>query len=149
MSLNLCPCLCRCILLFAWHSRELQKHLHGNKCRHGACVLHRCRQHVAEVGVEVLLIVGGQAQSLEPPPCSVVLNLLHQSSPVTFPSLLLGHNHRLDEQAAAVTYDPGQPCMAQQPLRLFVAQQEDQADGELWTGLLEGVNPGGLASLPL
>lgn len=97
----------------------------------------------------MLLIMGGQAQSLEPPSCSVVLNLLHQSSSITFPSLLLRHNHRLDEQAAAVTYNQRQPCVAQQTLRLFVAQQEDQADGELWTGFLEGVNPGGLASLPL
>lgn len=48
-----------------------------------------------------------------------------------------------------MTYDPTQPCMAEQTLRLFVALQENQADGELWTGLLEGVNPGGLASLPL
>lgn len=48
-----------------------------------------------------------------------------------------------------MTYDPGQPRVAEQLLCLTVALQEHQADGELWTGLLEGVNPGGLAPLPL
>lgn len=101
------------------------------------------------MGVEVLLIMGGQAQALEPSAFGIALNLLHQSPAVAFTSLHLGHNHRLNKQAAAVTYDPGQPCVAEQPLCLSVALQEHQADGELWTGLLEGVNPGSLAPLPL
>lgn len=48
-----------------------------------------------------------------------------------------------------MTYNPGQPGVAEQPLCLSVALQENQTDGKLWTGLLEGVNAGGLAPLPL
>lgn len=128
--------LCWCWLwwfrgLFTRHSGEPQQHLHGNKRRHGACVLHRCRKHVADVGVEVLLVVGGQAQALEPSAFGVALSLLHQSPAVALPSLRLGHNHRLNKQAVTVTYDLGQPGVAEQPLRLPVALQENQADGEL------------------
>lgn len=101
------------------------------------------------MGVEVLLVVGGQTHTLEPSASGVALNLLHQSPAVALPSFRLGHDHRLDEQAAAVTYDPGQPGMAEQPLRVPVAPQEDQTDRELRTGLLEGMDPGGLAPLPL
>lgn len=97
----------------------------------------------------MLLVVGGQAQALEPPALGVALGLLHQSPAVALAPLRPGHDHRLDEQAAAVAYDPGQPGVAQQPLRLPVAAQEDEADGELRAGLLEGVNPGGLAPPPL
>lgn len=48
-----------------------------------------------------------------------------------------------------MTYDPGQPGVAEQPLRVSVALQEDQTDRELRTGLLKGMDPGGLAPLPL
>lgn len=97
----------------------------------------------------MLLIVGRQAQALDPSAFGVALRLVHQSPAVALPSLRLGHHHRLHEQAAAVTYDLGQAGVAQQPLRLSAALQENQADGELWAGLLEGVDPGGLAPLPL
>lgn len=150
LRIHLCCCrLFLCVRLFTRHSGEPQKHLHGNKSSHGACVLHRRGQHIAEVGVEVLFIVGGQAQALESSAFGVALNLFHQSPAIALPSLRPGHNHRLDEQAAVVTYHPGEACVADQPLCLSVALQENQADGELWTGFLEGVNPGGLAPLPL
>lgn len=97
----------------------------------------------------MLLIVGCQAKALEPSASGVALSLLHQSPAVAFTSLCLGHHHRLYEQAAAVTYDPGEPGVAKQTLCPSVALQENEADGELWTGLLEGVNPGGLTPLPL
>lgn len=85
------------------------------------------------MGIEVLLIVCGQTQALEPSAFGVALGLLHQSPAVASPSDRLGHHHGLDKQAAAVTYDPGQPGVAEQPLRLSVALQKKQADGELWT----------------
>lgn len=149
MSIHLCRCFFLHVRLIIRHSGEPQKHLHGNKGSHGSCVLHWCRQRVTDVGIEVLLIVGGQAKALESSAFGIALNLLHQSPAIAFSPLCLGHNHRLDEQAAGVTYDPGQTGVAEEPLCLFVALQENQADGELWTGLLEGVNPGGLAPLPL
>jgi len=156
LSIN--PGLCVCLFLFLFfffffstlHSREPHQHLHaGSERGHGARVLHRHRQHVAEVGVEVLLIAGRQAQAREPSAPGVALGLLHQGPAVALPSLRVRHHHRLHKQAAAATHDPGQPGVAEQPLRLSVAPQENQADGEFRTGLLEGVDPGGPAPLPL
>lgn len=152
MYLRICVCSCWlwwCRGLFTRHSRKPQQHLHRNERRHGACVLHRCRKHKADVGVEVLLVMGGQAQALEPSAFGIALSLLHQSPTVSLTPLRLGHHHRLHKQAAAVTYDPRQPGVAQQPLCLFVALQENQADGELRAGFLQGVNTGGLTPLPL
>lgn len=48
-----------------------------------------------------------------------------------------------------MAYDSGHPNVAEQPLCLFAALQENQGDGELWTRLLEEVDTGALASLPL
>lgn len=102
------------------------------------------------MGVEVLLVVGGQAQTLEASSLSIALSLLHQSPAIALPPLLLGHNHRLHKQAAAVSHDPGEPGMAEEPLlRPSGALQENQADRKFRAGLLEGVDPGGLAPLPL
>lgn len=101
------------------------------------------------MGVEVLLIVRGQAQALEPSAFGIALCLVHQSAAVALPPHRLGHNDRFDEQAAAVTDHPGQTDVAEQLLSPSAALQKNQADGELRTGLLEGVNPGGLAPLPL
>lgn len=95
------------------HSGEPQKRLHGNECRHGPRVLHWCRQHIAKVGVEVLLIVGGQTETLEPSTSGVTFGLLHQSAAIALASLRLGHNYWLDKKAAAVTHDPRQPGVAE------------------------------------
>lgn len=101
------------------------------------------------MAVEVLLIMRGQTQALEPSTLGVALHFLHQSPSVAPPTLRLRHDHRLNKQAAAVTYDPGQPSVTQQALCLLVALQQNQADRELRAGLLEGVDPRGLAPLPL
>lgn len=45
------------------------------------------------MGVEVLLVVGGQTHTLEPSASGVALNLVHQSPAVALPSFLLGHDH--------------------------------------------------------
>lgn len=147
MRVRLHPSLQTCVS--ARQSGELQKCLHGHERCHGAGILDRSGQHETEVRVEVLLIVGGQAQAPEASAFGVALGLVHQNPSVSFPALSLGHNHRLNEQAAAVTYDSGDPNVAEQPLRLFVALQENQGDGELGTRLLEEVESGSLASLPL
>lgn len=141
--------MCLHVHVFTWHPGEFQQHLHGDKRCHGACVLHWSWQHVAKVRVEVLLIVGGQAQALIPSAFGIALSLLHQNPAISFPSLLLGHHHWFDEQTAAMTYNLGDPNVAEQPLCLSVALQENQGDGELWTRLLEGVHTCALASLPL
>lgn len=102
------------------------------------------------MGVEVLLVMGGQAQTLEASALSVELRLLHQNPTVALPPLLFGHNYRLYKQAAAVTHDQGEPGVAEEPLLCpSGALQENQADGELRAGLLEGVDPGCLAPPPL
>lgn len=151
-NLHRCPRLClRLFFLFSLtlHPGEPQKHLHGDERRHGARALHRGAQRVPEVRVETLLVVSGQAHAREPSAFGVALRLLHQSPAVAPPSLGAGHHHRLHEQAAGVTHDPGQPGVAEQPLRLPEAAQEHQADGEVRTGLPEGVDPGGPAAPPL
>lgn len=99
--------------------------------------------------VEVLLVVRGQAQALEPSVSGVALGLFHQSPAVAPATLAFGDDDRFHKQAAAVTYDLGEPGVAQQPLALWGALQENQADGEILTGLLDGVDSGGLAPLPL
>lgn len=48
-----------------------------------------------------------------------------------------------------MSHHQGQPRVAQQTLRPFVALQEDEADGELCAGLLQRVDPGRLTPLPL
>lgn len=102
------------------------------------------------MGVEVLLVVRGQAQPLEASAFSVALSLLHQSPAIALSPLLLGHNHRLHKQAGAVSHDPGEPGVAEEPLlRPPGALQEYQADRKFRGGLLEGVDPGHLAPLPL
>lgn len=101
------------------------------------------------MGVEVLLVVGGEAQASEPPAFGVALRLLHQRPAVAPPPLPLGHDHRLDKQAAAKSHDPGQTHVAQEPLRPSVSLQQNQTDGELRAGLLKSVDPGRLAPRPL
>lgn len=99
--------------------------------------------------IEVLLVVRGQAQALEASASGVALGLFHQQPAVAPPPLAFGDNDRFYKQTAAVTYHLGEPGVAQQPLALWGALQEDQADGELLTGLQEGVDSGRLAPLPL
>lgn len=99
--------------------------------------------------VEVLLVVRGQAQALEPSVSGVTLGLFHQSPAVTPATLGFGDDDGFYKQTAAVTYDLGQPGVAEQPLALRGALQENQADGKILTGLQEGVDSGGLAPLPL
>lgn len=97
----------------------------------------------------MLLVVRGQAHALEPSVSGVALSLFHQNPAVAPATLAFGDNDGFHKQTAAVTYDLGQPGVAQQPLALWGALQENQADGELLTGLQEGVDSGGLAPLPL
>lgn len=97
----------------------------------------------------MLLIMCCQTQAPEPTPLCIPLRLLHQSPAIAPPPLSLGHNHGLHKQAAAVSHNLGEPGVAQQTLRPPVALQEDEADGELWTGLLQRVNPGRLTPPPL
>lgn len=99
--------------------------------------------------VEVLLVVRGQAQALEPSAAGVALGLLHQNPAVAPATLRSGDNDGFYKQTASVTHDLGQPGVAEQALALWGALQENQADGEILTGLQEGVDSGGLAPLPL
>lgn len=48
-----------------------------------------------------------------------------------------------------MSHHPGEAGVANQPLCPSVALQQHQTDGELRTGLLQGVNPRRLAPLPL
>lgn len=99
--------------------------------------------------VEVLLVVRGQAQALKASVSGVALGLFHQSPAVAPASLGFGDNNGFYKQTAAVTYDLGQPGVAEQPLALWGALQENQADGKILTGFQEGVDSGSLAPLPL
>lgn len=98
--------------------------------------------------VEVLLVVRGQAQALKPSVSSVAFGLFHQSPAVASSTLGSGDNNGFYKQTAAVTHDPGQPGVAEQPIALWAHLQENQADGELMAGLEERMDSGGLAPLP-
>lgn len=99
--------------------------------------------------VEVLLVARGQAQALEASVPGVALALFHQSPAVAPAPLAFGDDDGFYEQTSAVTHDLGQPGVAEQPLALRGALQENQADGKILTGLEEDVDAGGLAPPPL
>jgi len=127
----------------------LQQRLHGNDGGQGAGALHGGRGGVAQVGVESLLVVGGEAQAEEPAASCVALRPLHQHASVALAPLRLRHHHRLHEEAGPVTYDPGEAGVAQHALSPRGAGEHRQADGELLAGLLQGVEPRALAPPPL
>lgn len=73
-----------------WEPGEPLLHIHGHEGTHDPSILHRCGQHIAQEGVEVLLVMGGQTQPLEPSGLSVTLCLLHQCTTIALPPLDLG-----------------------------------------------------------
>ena len=98
------------------------------------------------MGVEVLLVVRGQTQALEPTTPGVHLRLLHQRPAEAPPPLRLGHHHGLHEEAVAAFDHAGEPGVAHQCL---APPDQHQTDGEARAGLPEGVEAGGHTPLPL
>ena len=123
--------------------------LQGNDGGQGPRALHGARRRVAQAAVEALLVVGGEAQPAEPAAAAVALRQLHQRAAAALAALRRRHHHRLQEEAGPVAHHPGEAGVAQQPLGPRGPGQQHQADGELRAGLLQRVEPRGLAPPPL
>lgn len=91
--------------------------LHGHEGGQRAHVLHGPGWDEAQVGVEVLLVMGGEAEAGAASPPSIPLHTLHQYAPIPLTPQLWLHHHRLHKQTSASQHS-GHAGMANQRLAL-------------------------------
>lgn len=73
---------------------DLQK-LHRYKGTHESCTLNRLRQDIAQMSIEMLLVMGGEMQLLVTTGFGITLNSFHQFPTITLSTKSLGDHHCL------------------------------------------------------